>query len=108
MRGDKVGRHFSNTLVWLLVAYGFLASVLPVWILLSPRDYLSTFLKIGTIVLLAVAILPWVLRGSNNLWVTLTCFVLGVTILVAIFPRRTPSRRSPSKTLTGSASTQPV
>jgi carbon starvation protein len=45
------------TLVWLLVAYGFLASVLPVWILLSPRDYLSTFLKIGTIVLLAVAIL---------------------------------------------------
>jgi Zn-dependent protease with chaperone function len=38
--------------------------------------------------LLAVAILPWVLRGSNNLWVTVTCFVLGVTILVAIFPRR--------------------
>jgi hypothetical protein len=38
--------------------------------------------------LLAVAILPWVLRGSSNLWVTLTCFVLGVTILVAIFPRR--------------------
>jgi carbon starvation protein len=45
------------TLVWLLVAYGFVASVLPVWILLSPRDYLSTFLKVGTIVLLAVAIL---------------------------------------------------
>jgi carbon starvation protein len=39
------------------VAYGFFASVLPVWILLSPRDYLSTFLKVGTIVLLAVAIL---------------------------------------------------
>jgi heat shock protein HtpX len=38
--------------------------------------------------LLALAILPWVLRGSSNLWVTLTCFVLGVTILVAIFPRR--------------------
>ena len=38
--------------------------------------------------LLAAAILPWVLRGSNNLWVTLTCFILGVTILVAIFPRR--------------------
>jgi Zn-dependent protease with chaperone function len=38
--------------------------------------------------LLAAAILPWVLRGSNNLWVTLTCFVLGVTILVSIFPRR--------------------
>jgi carbon starvation protein len=41
----------------LLVGYGFLASVLPVWVLLSPRDYLSTFLKIGTIGLLAVAIL---------------------------------------------------
>ena len=38
--------------------------------------------------LLAVAILPWVLGGSNNLWVTLTGFVLGVTILFAIFPRR--------------------
>jgi heat shock protein HtpX len=38
--------------------------------------------------LLAAAIVPWVVGGSNNLWVTLTCFVLGVTILVAIFPRR--------------------
>jgi len=44
-------------LVGLLAAYGFLASVLPVWVLLSPRDYLSTFLKIGTICLLALAIL---------------------------------------------------
>ena len=40
-----------------LVAYGFVASVLPVWMLLAPRDYLSTFMKIGTIVLLAVTIL---------------------------------------------------
>ena len=38
--------------------------------------------------LLAAAILPWVLGGSSNLWVTVTCFILGVTILVAIFPRR--------------------
>jgi heat shock protein HtpX len=38
--------------------------------------------------LLAAAILPWVLDGTNNLWVTLTGFVLGATILVAIFPRR--------------------
>ena len=36
--------------------YGFLASVLPVWMLLAPRDYLSTFMKIGTIVLLAVGV----------------------------------------------------
>jgi len=44
-------------LAWLLIGYGFVASVLPVWLLLAPRDYLSTFLKIGTVALLAVAIL---------------------------------------------------
>jgi carbon starvation protein len=44
------------TLVWWLMAYGFIASVLPVWLLLCPRDYLSTFVKIGTIVTLAVGI----------------------------------------------------
>ena len=43
-------------LAWMLIAYGFVASVLPVWLLLAPRDYLSTFLKVGTIGLLAVAI----------------------------------------------------
>ena len=37
-------------LTWILIVYGFIASVLPVWLLLAPRDYLSTFLKIGTIV----------------------------------------------------------
>jgi carbon starvation protein len=42
------------TLVWCLIIYGFVASVLPVWMLLAPRDYLSTFMKVGTIVLLAV------------------------------------------------------
>jgi carbon starvation protein len=40
----------------MLIGYGFVASVLPVWLLLAPRDYLSTFLKIGTIVGLAVGI----------------------------------------------------
>ncbi|MCH7370868.1 pyruvate/proton symporter CstA [Aeromonas sp. MR16] len=44
-------------LTWMLVGYGFVASVLPVWLLLAPRDYLSTFLKIGTIVGLAIGIL---------------------------------------------------
>ena len=39
-----------------LVVYGFVASVLPVWMLLAPRDYLSTFMKIGIIVLLAVGV----------------------------------------------------
>ena len=46
----------AKTLAWLLIGYGFCASVLPVWLLLAPRDYLSTFLKIGTIALLALAI----------------------------------------------------
>ena len=44
-------------LSWAMIAYGFVASVLPVWLLLSPRDYLSTFLKIGTVLTLGVAIL---------------------------------------------------
>ncbi|MFC6423027.1 carbon starvation CstA family protein [Ornithinimicrobium tianjinense] len=44
-------------LAWWIIAYGFAAAVLPVWLLLAPRDYLSTFMKIGTIVLLAVGIL---------------------------------------------------
>jgi carbon starvation protein len=46
-----------KALALCLVAYGFVASVLPVWMLLAPRDYLSTFMKIGTICLLAVGIL---------------------------------------------------
>jgi carbon starvation protein len=46
-----------ETLTFCLIAYGFFASVLPVWMLLTPRDYLSTFMKIGTIVLLAIGIL---------------------------------------------------
>ncbi len=48
---------FTGTqLTWMLVGYGFIASVLPVWLLLAPRDYLSTFLKIGTILALALGI----------------------------------------------------
>ncbi|WP_312043348.1 carbon starvation CstA family protein [Erwinia sp.] len=47
----------GTTLTWVLVIYGFVASVLPVWLLLAPRDYLSTFLKIGVILGLAVGIL---------------------------------------------------
>lgn len=46
----------GETLALWLIGYGFVASVLPVWLLLAPRDYLSTFLKIGTIVGLAVGI----------------------------------------------------
>ena len=46
----------KETITLLLVAYGFVASILPVWMLLTPRDYLSTFMKIGVIVLLAVGL----------------------------------------------------
>jgi len=49
--------HSGLTLAYLLIGYGFLASALPVWMLLCPRDYLSTFMKVGTIVLLALGIL---------------------------------------------------
>jgi carbon starvation protein len=47
----------GETLALMLIGYGFVASVLPVWLLLAPRDYLSTFLKIGTIFALAAGIL---------------------------------------------------
>ncbi|HVP34142.1 MAG TPA: carbon starvation CstA family protein [Steroidobacteraceae bacterium] len=45
------------TLALLIIGYGFTASVLPVWFLLAPRDYLSTFLKVGTVALLAIGVL---------------------------------------------------
>jgi carbon starvation protein len=69
----------GTTLALTIIGYGFVASVLPVWLLLAPRDYLSTFLKIGTILLLAVGIvivrpelqMPAVTRfidGSGPVW----------------------------------------
>ena len=68
-----VGGHFVNehaelrpwfdfdkrSLAVMLIGYGFVASVLPVWLLLAPRDYLSAFIKIGTVALLALGLL-WV------------------------------------------------
>ncbi len=47
----------GTALSWAIIVYGFVAAVLPVWLLLSPRGYLSTFLKIGTVLFLAAAIL---------------------------------------------------
>jgi len=46
-----------DTLVWLLAGYGFLASVLPVWMLLVPRDYLSSFMKVSVVALLGVGVI---------------------------------------------------
>jgi len=54
------GKVFTFTgiqITWMLIGYGFVAAVLPVWLILAPRDYLSTFLKIGTIIALAIGIL---------------------------------------------------
>ncbi len=48
--------HDGLPLAYAIIVYGFAAAVLPVWLLLAPRDYLSTFMKLGTILLLAVAI----------------------------------------------------
>jgi len=69
----------GKQLTWALVIYGFVAAVIPVWLLLAPRDYLSTFLKIGTIVGLAIGVLfvapelkmPAITRfvdGSGPVW----------------------------------------
>jgi len=55
-----LARYFTYggvSLAWMIIAYGFAASVLPVWLLLAPRDYLSTFIKLGTILALALGIL---------------------------------------------------
>ncbi|KAB0503005.1 carbon starvation CstA family protein [Pseudomonas moorei] len=53
----KVFTFTGIQITWMLIGYGFVAAVLPVWLILAPRDYLSTFLKIGTIVALAIGIL---------------------------------------------------
>ncbi|UUU21037.1 carbon starvation CstA family protein [Streptomyces sp. DSM 40750] len=59
IQDSSLAEHFvwsPETLVFCLVGYGFVASVLPVWMLLAPRDYLSTFMKVGTIALMAVGV----------------------------------------------------
>jgi carbon starvation protein len=48
--------HDGLPLAYAIIVYGFAAAVLPVWLLLAPRDYLSTFMKLGTVLLLAIAI----------------------------------------------------
>ena len=49
-------QHSDRWLAWAIMVYGLAASILPVWMLLTPRDYLSTFLKIGTVAALAIAV----------------------------------------------------
>lgn len=54
---DPVFNLSKNSLVLAIAVYGFVASILPVWMLLCPRDYLSTYMKIGTVLLLAVGVI---------------------------------------------------
>ncbi|STQ87032.1 carbon starvation protein A [Helicobacter muridarum] len=54
---SQIFRFEQTTLAIIIMIYGFIAAILPVWILLAPRDYLSTFLKIGVIVIMAISIL---------------------------------------------------
>jgi carbon starvation protein len=73
------------TLAWMIIAYGFAASVLPVWLLLAPRDYLSTFVKLGVVMALALGI---ILVRPTMLLPPLTRFVDGTGPIFAgkIFP----------------------
>ena len=77
--------HDGPTLAWFVMAYGFFAAILPVWLLLAPRDYLSTFLKLGTVALLACSI---VLTHPELKLPALTKFVDGTGPIFAgkLFP----------------------
>jgi carbon starvation protein len=84
----SVGRYFTltaPTLAILIIIYGFAASALPVWLLLAPRDYLSTFVKLGTIAMLALGIVA--LRPSLQM-PALTRFIDGTGPVFAgnLFP----------------------
>jgi len=64
----------GTALAWWIMGYGMVASIVPVWLLLAPRDYLSTFLKIGTILALGVAI---VILGPHLRMPAVTRFIDG-------------------------------
>ncbi len=64
-RGRSMLSFQSEPLAWGIIVYGFAASVLPIWLLLAPRDYLSTFMKLGTIFLLALGIFVAVARHPH-------------------------------------------
>jgi carbon starvation protein len=72
-------------LAWVIMGYGLLASVLPIWLVLAPRDYLSTFMKIGTLAALAIAIL---ILAPKLQMPALTSFIDGSGPVVAgpVFP----------------------
>ncbi|GAA1287106.1 carbon starvation CstA family protein [Pseudonocardia aurantiaca] len=75
-----------RTLVLCLVIYGFAASVLPVWMLLAPRDYLSTFMKIGTIALLALGVLITMPVLNTEAFTTFAFSGTGPVFAGSLFP----------------------
>ncbi|WP_037496588.1 carbon starvation CstA family protein [Solirubrobacter soli] len=75
-----------EALTFCLIAYGFVASILPVWMLLAPRDYLSTFMKIGTILLLAVGILVTLPVMKNEAVTKFASSGEGPVFAGALFP----------------------
>src|SRR5205823_6102334 len=78
-------RHDEKWLAWAVMIYGLAASILPVWLLLTPRDYLSTFLKLGTVAALAGAV---ILLRPMLLMPSLTKFIDGTGPIFAgpVFP----------------------
>jgi carbon starvation protein len=78
-------RHDQKWLAWAIMIYGLAASILPVWMLLTPRDYLSTFLKLGTVAMLAVAV---VLINPTLQMPAITKFIDGSGLVFAgpVFP----------------------
>jgi carbon starvation protein len=78
-------RHDQKWLAWAIMIYGLAASVLPVWMLLTPRDYLSTFLKLGTVAMLAGAV---VLINPTLQMPAITKFIDGSGLVFAgpVFP----------------------
>jgi carbon starvation protein len=75
-----------EALTFCLIAYGFFASVLPVWMLLAPRDYLSTFMKIGTIGLLAIGIVVTLPVMQNEAVTKFASSGEGPVFAGALFP----------------------
>jgi len=78
-------RHDQKWLAWAIMIYGLAASILPVWMLLTPRDYLSTFLKLGTVAMLAAAV---VLINPTLRMPAITKFIDGSGLVFAgpVFP----------------------
>jgi len=80
--------HAGLSLAWGVIIYGFAAAILPVWLLLAPRDYLSTFMKLGTVMLLAIAIVilqPQIRMPAVTQFIDGTGPIFGGTLFPFVF-----------------------